>query len=159
MTTKRQLCEDAFAELALAGHAFDLAPEDMQTALRRLDMMLARWDGEGITLGYALPDPLFGSELDDESGVPDAAVETVVANLAVRLAAHYGRQVAPQTALTAKQGYDELVGKAVRPRPQQMPADLPRGAGNRHTNPWNPFFPPPDTGPLQTGEGGDLDIL
>lgn len=158
-TTKRQICEDAFAELALSGSTFDLTPEEMHTALVRLDRMLAYWDSQGIRVGYALPDPVLGSGLDDASGLPDGVVQTVVANLAVRLAAVYGKQLSQDTRNTAKQGLTALEGAAVAPRPVRMPDTLPRGAGNKPWRGGNPFFPTPDPGPLVITEGGDLDIL
>lgn len=157
-TTKRQICEDAFAELALAGNVFDLSPEEMQTALVRLDRMVAFWETKGIALGYAMPDPLLGSRLDDESGVPAGAVQALVTNLAVRLAAVWGKELSQDTRNTAKQGYDALLAQAAAPRDQVFPDTLPRGAGNK---PWrysNPFFGVPNRGPLLNSEGGALDI-
>lgn len=158
--TKRQICEDAFAELALSGAVFELSPEEMQTALGRLDRMVAWWESEkDIHLGYALPDPLLGSALDDESGVPDGAVQPLVTNLAVRLASVWGKQLSQDTRNAAKLGYDALLARAAAPRPAQMPATLPRGAGNK---PWRnsaPFFDEPDTGPMLNSEGGALDIV
>jgi hypothetical protein len=53
--TKRQLIEQAFAELALAGYDFDLSPEEMQGALVRLDSMIATWTSRGVRLSYAMP--------------------------------------------------------------------------------------------------------
>jgi hypothetical protein len=158
MTTKRQIVEDAFAELALAGNVFDLTPEELQTALVRLDRMLAYWESQGVVLGYAMPDPLLGSGLDDASGVPEGAVQTIVANLAVRMAGVWGKEVSQDTRNTAKQGLDALLGAAVAPRPRALPDTLPMGAGHKRTG-LNPFFPTPDTGPMQTTEGGALDIL
>lgn len=158
MTTKRQVVEDAFAELSLSGAVVDLTPEELQTGLGRLDRMLAHWDSRGVRIGYALPDPVLGSGLDDASGLPDGAVQTVVANLAVRLAAVYGKELSQDTRNTAKQGLDVLLGQAATPRPVDFPATLPLGAGNKPWRGGNPFFPPPDAGAMQTTEGGALDI-
>lgn len=156
MATKRQIVEGAFAELALAGYDFDLTPEELTTGLQRLDFMCARWAGEGITLGYAMADPLVGSDLDDDSGLADAVLEAVTANLALRLAALFGKTPAEFTKTTAKTGYDALCAKAAMPRESELPATLPRGAGNKPWRGGNPFFPQPDTAPLGTGDGGDL---
>lgn len=160
-TTKRLICEQAFAELAVAGYVFDLTPEEMQTALTRLDFMLARWEGPGVSLGlgYALPDPLIGSDLDDESGLPDFAVEPVYLNLAVRLAAVFGKQLTPDTKTGAKTGYDALVTRAATPIEQQMPSTLPRGAGNKPWRNGRPFMQAPDASLLNLTQGGDLNVL
>lgn len=157
--TKRQICEDAFAELALAGHAFDLNPEEMETALRRLDLMVAAWDRQGIRIGYALPDAREGSDLDEECGAPDGVLETLYTNLAVRLGAVFGKNVSADTKSTAANGFRVLQRDAARPREIPLPGTLPRGAGNRWSGTRNPFFPAPATGPLDITEGGDLDIL
>lgn len=160
MWTKRQLIEEAFGELALAGYVFDLTPEEMQTALRRMDTMLATWDGKGIRLGYALTAGPDTSDLDQPSGLPDAANEAVYLNLAIRLAAGFGKPLQASTLAAAKQAYDALITAAAMPTQQQLRDTLPRGAGNK---PWrtagNPFISPPDLEPLRVGEGGDLDFL
>lgn len=158
--TKRQLIDEAFAELAIASYVFDLDPEEQQTALRRLDTMMASWDGRGIHVGYALPSGPSGSDLDDESGIPDSAAETVYLNLAIRLAPGFGKLVKPETKKSARDGYDQLLWASVYPQQQQLPHTMPRGAGNKT---WrttaDPFFSVPDTDPLQITQGGDLDIL
>ena len=43
MWTKTLLIEEAFGELALAGYVYDLRPEEMQAAGRRLETMMATW--------------------------------------------------------------------------------------------------------------------
>lgn len=160
MWTKRQLIEEAFAELALAGYVFDLSPEEMQTGLRRMDVFMATWEARGVRVGYAFPSAPNTSSLDDASGLPDSAVETVYLHLAIRLAAGFGKQVSPDTRKAARDGYDALLWKAAQPIRQQFPNTLPIGAGNRAwRNETSPFFPTPDTSPLQINSGGDLDIL
>lgn len=160
MWTKRQIVEEAFAELALAGYVFDLSAEELQTALRRLDSMMATWEAKGVRVGYAMPSGPTTSSLDSASGLPDSAVETVYLNLAIRLAAGFGKQVSPDTRKSARDGYDTLLWAAARPIEQQLPSTMPRGAGQK---PWrttdNPFFQPPDDSPLGIAPGGDLDIL
>jgi hypothetical protein len=50
--TKRQFISAAFEEIGLASYVFDLQPEQLQSALRRLDAMMADWNAKGIRLGY-----------------------------------------------------------------------------------------------------------
>lgn len=160
MWTKRQLVEEAYAEIGIAAYVFDLESDELQTGLRRLDSMMATWEAKGVRIGYAMPSGPTTSSLDDASGIPDAANETVVAHLAIRLAPGFGKQVSPDTRKTARDGYDTLLWAAARPIEQQLPSTLPRGAGQK---PWrttdDPFFPPPEDSPLGIAPGGDLDIL
>jgi hypothetical protein len=156
--TKQSLIEDAFAEIAIQGFEFDLSPDELLTALRRLEAMLAVWEERGIRIGYAFA---IGNALalDAESGIPDKAAEPVFLNLAMRLAPGYGKAVTPETRRAAAEGYATLLNDAVRPREQRMPSTMPKGQGNK---PWRdteaPFFPIPNLSPLQLAQGGGLDI-
>lgn len=142
MWTKKQLIEQAFDELALAGFVYDLDPDHLESALRRLDTMMAAWGSVGISLGYLLPANPDDSNLDDETGIPDIAVEAVYMNLAVKLAASRGKTLSAETKAAAKVGYERLLGAAVRAaaRPSPMPNTMPRGAGNKPWRTGAPFF-------------------
>lgn len=159
MWTKRQLIDEAYSELALAGYVFDISPEEQQTALHRLDTMMATWEAKGIRVGYAFPAGPDDSDLDQASGLPDSAVETVYLNLAIRRAPGMGKQISSDTRRAARDGYDTLLWAAARPQEQQLPNTLPRGAGNK---PWRvttqPFFPTPCNDPLSLTQGGDLNF-
>jgi len=151
MWTKKQLIEQAFDELALAGFVYDLDPDQLESALRRMDTMLAQWSGAGIALGYLLPAGPDDSNIDDASGIPDAAIEAVYMNLAVRIAASRGKTLTAETKLAAKRAYDRLLGNVARAaaRAVPMPNTMPRGAGNK---PWRhgvPFFFGPGCAPAE----------
>jgi hypothetical protein len=155
--TKRQFVTQAFEEIGLASYVFDLTPEQLDSALRRLDTMIASWNALGIRLGYPLPLSPQDTDLDTETGVPDAANEAVICNLAVRIAPSFGKQVSPGTMATAKFGYDTLMARAAMPHEQQFPRTLPAGAGQK---PWrydDPFMPAP-TDPVQVGPDGPLEF-
>ena len=145
--TKRQFIEQAFDEIGLASYAFDLTPEQMQSALRRLDTL-------GIRLGYPLPSSPQDSDLDEQTNVPDSSNEAIYTNLAIKLAPSYGKQVMPDTKATAKESYNTLLSRAAMPVEQQMPSTMPSGAGNK---PWrvydNPFLRPPVDPVLAGGDG------
>jgi hypothetical protein len=49
--SKRQFVEAAFEEIGLASYVFDLQPEQIDSACRRLDTMMAQWNAVGIRLG------------------------------------------------------------------------------------------------------------
>ena len=119
--SKRQFVTAAFDEIGLASYVFDLTPEQLQSALRRLDAMMASWNALGIRLGYPLPSSPQFSDLDAQSEVPDSANEAIITNLAIKLAPSYGKQVMPDTKATAKETYNTLLSRAAMPMEQQMP--------------------------------------
>lgn len=156
--SKRQFVTEALAELGLASYVFDMQPEDLQTALRRLDAMMAEWNGKGIRLGYPLPGSPQDADLDEPSQVPDSANEAILTNLAIRLAPGFGKQPSPLTLATAKTGYNTLLSRAAMPEEQQLPGTMPSGAGWK---PWrwygNPFVQPP-TDPVKAGGDGNITL-
>lgn len=155
--TKRQMIEQAFDEIGLASYAFDLTPEQMQSAIRRLDTMMAAWNALGIRLGYPLPSDPCDSDLDEQTGVPDRANEAIYTNLAIKLAPSYGKQVMPDTKVTAKESYNTLLSIAAMPKQQQLPGTLPLGSGNK---PWrlddSPYLRHP-VDPVLAGGDGPID--
>lgn len=158
--TKGRIISEAYGELALQGYDFDITPEEQQTALRRLDTMMATWEGKGIRLGYAFPDGPDGSDPSQPAGLPDVAIEAAYLNLAIRLAAGFGKQLTVDTKRTAREAYDTLLRAAAQPIEQQLPNTMPRGAGNK---PWGatdrPFFGRPNFERLVSNDPGALDIL
>lgn len=156
--TKRQFVLQAFDEIGLASYVFDLQPEQLQSALRRLDTMMATWNAKGIRLAYPLPSSPQDSDLDQETDVPDSAYEAIYSNLAVRIAPSFGKQVAIEVKVVAKQGYDTLLQRATAPIEKQLPGTMPAGAGQK---PWridDPFVAPPQS-PVQTGSEGYLEPI
>lgn len=156
--TKRQFVEAALTEIGLASYVFDIQPEQLEYARRRLDAMMADWNGKGIRLSYPIPASPEQGSLAEETNVPDSANEAVILNLAVRLAPSYGKQIMPDTRLVAKAAYDTVLQRATAPIEQQFPDTLPSGAGNKY---WrdadDPFMPTP-VDPVETGPEGILEF-
>ena len=154
--SKRQFVAAAFEEIGLASYVFDLQSEQLQSAMRRIDAMMADWNGKGIRLGYPLPGSPQDSDLDEPTLVPDWANEAIITNGAVRIAPGYGKVVMPETKAVAKDSYNTLLQRAAMPPEQQLPATMPAGAGNK---PWrvydNPFIRPP-VDPVDAGPDGPL---
>jgi len=154
--SKRQFVAAAFEEIGLASYVFDLQPEQLQSAMRRIDAMMADWNGKGIRLGYPLPNSPQDSDLDEPTLVPAWANDAIITNGAVRLAPGYGKVVMPETKAVAKDSYNTLLQRATMPPEQQLPATMPAGAGNK---PWrvydNPFIRPP-VDPVDAGPDGPL---
>jgi hypothetical protein len=156
--TKRELITQAFEEIGLASYVFDLTPDQLQSAMRRLDAMIASWNANGIRIGYPLPSSPDAGNIDDDSGIPDAAVEAVYLNLALRLAPGFGKQVLPESKQHADMAYNCLANAAVLPTPErELPGTMPRGQG---TKPWrnfnNPFVYQPTGNDIAAGGDGDL---
>lgn len=157
--TKRQLIEDAFGELALAGYDFDLSPEEMQAALRRMDTMLATWSSVGVNIGYRFGLTPADTDLDQDAGIPLAAVEAVYLNLSARIAGSKGKTMPRTTLFNAKSAYDALISVMARAEieEQQLDSTVPRGAGNKPFRRFvGPFMSPPDEGPLTLAADGGL---
>jgi hypothetical protein len=156
--TKRQFVEAALTEIGLASYVFDIQPEQLEYARRRLDAMMADWNGKGLRLSYPIPASPEQGSLAEETNVPDSANEAVILNLAVRLAPSYGKQIMPDTRLLAKTAYDTVLQRATAPIELQFPDTLPSGAGNKY---WrdadDPFMPTP-VDPVETGPEGILEF-
>lgn len=155
--SKRQFVTAAFEEIGLASYVFDLSPEQLESALRRLDAMLAEWNAKGIRLGYPLPGSPESSDLDAESAVPDSANEAIITGLAVRIAPSLGKQLMPETKVTAKQGYNTLLARACQPIEMQLPGTLPAGAGNKAYRSENQFLYSPEA-TLDAGSDGPIEF-
>lgn len=154
--TKRQFVTEAFEEIGLASYVYDLQPDALQGAVRRLDRMMAQWNARGIRLGYPLASNPDNANLDTDTGVPDSANEAIVCNLAMRIAPGFGKSVAADTKATAKTGLNTLQARAAVPPQMQFPGTMPAGAGNKPWGIYEPFLPRP-VDPLLAGDDGPID--
>lgn len=158
--TKLDLINQAFEKFGLASYVFDLSPEQLQSAMRLMDTMIARWSAEGLRLGYPLPSgPNTGSQNDD-SGLSDMAVEAVITNLALRLAPTVGKETPMALRVEAKEAYNALLALSAPPPRMRLPGTMPLGAGNK---PWRggfnrQFVVDEDDDDLQVGPDGELDF-
>jgi hypothetical protein len=154
--TKRQFVTAAFEEIGLADYVFDLQPEQLEAALRRLDAMMMEWNAQGIRLGYPVASSPQNADLDTPTETPDSAWEAVITNLAIRIAPGYGKTVSPDTKMIAKNAFNTLLQRATFPLEKQLPETMPIGQGNK---PWrwdNPYvYPPAD--PVDAGPDGPIE--
>lgn len=156
--TRRGLIEGAYAELAIAGWVWDLAPEEMNWANQRLDLMLGTWDGEGLRLGIAIANSETPPDLNEESGCPSWATEAVILNLAVRLAAGKGKALSQQTVMRADSAMRSIRTRSAIPQPLAFPGGVPMGQGNRTYGGRN-FTPAYVRDPLPVDGAGKIDFL
>ena len=154
--TKREFVNQAFEEIGFA-YGYDLDPDQLQSALRKLDGMMAQWNGKGIRLGYPLSSSPSSTTLDQDSEVPDYANEAIYLNLALRIAPGFGKMPSRELKQFAKQAYNALLSRSTMPNERQI-TNLPKGAGNK---PWrltdDPFLEDA-TDPLTTGPDGELEF-
>jgi hypothetical protein len=155
--TKRDFVLQAFEELGLAPSLYDLTPEQLNSAVKKMDAMIAGWNANGVRINYPLPSSPNNTNLDDDSGVPDFALEAIYLNLALRLAPSYGKTVPQETKVAADMSYSSMVNQALQPTPErQLPQTMPRGQG---TKPWrnfnNPYLNRPED-PIDAGSDSTL---
>ena len=110
MYTKREVIQQAYAELGIASYEFDISPEEMQAGLRLLDLQMAEWNIHGIRISYQA-----GDDIADQVGVPDWAVNALYLALAIRLAPSFGKTPAPETKAAQKSAYNVLMAKMIMP--------------------------------------------
>jgi hypothetical protein len=157
--TKRDIINQAFDEIGLAGYVFDLQPQQIESALRRLDAMMATWNGKGVRLGYPLPTSVGDSDVDQAINVPDVAIEAMTLNLAVRIAPSYGKTVSPDTRSIASTAYKGLLSKSVAPVEMQLDnMSIPAGQGNKTWQFRNDAFLRQPSDQLTAGPDGLLDL-
>jgi len=130
--TKKEYIAQAFEELGLAGYIYDLTPEQLQSALSRLDAMMATWNARGVRVGWAIPIKPMASDIDYQTNTPDAAHEAIYLNLAIRLAPSFGKVVSPELKVLAKEAYTAMLSNVAAPIiGRKYPSTMPLGAGNR----------------------------
>lgn len=141
--TKRQFIETAFEQIGLASYVFDLQPEQLESALRTLDAMVASWNAKGVKIGYPLPSSPESSNLDTETGVPDACNEAIYLSLAIRLAPTMGKLVSRETKVAARAALKNLYSLSAIPDQMQV-TNLPSGQGHKASGRReNRFLSPP----------------
>jgi hypothetical protein len=126
--TKRELIEEAFDSIGLASYSFDIQDDQYLSALRKLDAMMATWNGKGIRLSYPLHDNKDDSSVDEYAMIPDWANEAVYLNLAIRLAPSFGKALSPDVKQNANDAYDAIMTKISIP-PEYQVSGLPKGQG------------------------------
>lgn len=131
--SKRQFIQAALEEIGMAPNLFDIETDQYESAMRRMDSMVAGWNVGQTKIGYPIPSSPENSDLDQETNVPDAANEAIILNLAVAIAPSYGKTVSPDTKTGAKKALRNLRTHCFEPIEMQLGESVPLGAGNK---PW-----------------------
>jgi hypothetical protein len=146
MPTNRKLdiINDAYSELRISGLTVAPDTSDVQMALTRLETMMAEWFSiRNINIGYNFQaTPTFTAQ----TNVALAYYNTLVQNLAVRLAAAFDIQIPQTLALNAAQSLSGTMGATalLNARMVQPSRRMPAGSGNtfRWGGLWNRFMVP-----------------
>ncbi len=136
--SKKQIIEQAFAEIGIASYTFDTTASERENSLRLLDTMMAEWTTDGIVFDPVYPatiNPGSGN-IDDETNAPNDAVSAMYNNLAIRMAPGFGKTASNDTKRDAKNGYSGLM-RAI-PVPTVQMVGMIRGAGAK--TPLRPFI-------------------
>lgn len=150
--TKKDIINLAFEEIGLAGYIFDLQAEQLQSALSRLDLMMAEWSSEGINIGYTL-----SSNINDEVNTPDTSIKAMYSNLAKIIAPLYGKTLSDDTKNNANKSYKNLVRKSITINSMQL-NNLPKGAGNKARYLNQNQFINQDPSVLKIADDGNLNL-
>lgn len=154
--TKRQVVLAAYNGIGFSDDEFEITAEELESALKILDAMMALWNAKGINLGYNAPSSPDNSDLDDDSGLPDHATEAAWTNLSVRLAPTFGKAASPVITMLANDSYKVLFIQSVQPRDRAQNGTQLTGAGNKNTS---RIFTTPDPESITNRSGAsDLDL-
>jgi hypothetical protein len=142
--TKRELVNNAFTEIGLAGYDFDLTPDNLQQALQYMDGMMGLWMVKGIHVNWPFNMSPTDANLDTPVDLPVYAQLPIWLNAAVHISASFGKTLSNTTNNNAMASYTTLLGVFATPCERSFTDTLPLGAGNK---PWrnsnNVFFPNP----------------
>lgn len=137
--TKRTIVYIAFEEIGLAGYEFDATPEEYASALRRLDILMAEWAISLQGLNYNAPPQIGTGNLDDESGLPDDALNATAISLALRIMPAIGKTMSTESRVAYGQAMNALRARYTPKVERQLQAGTPRGAGQKPYGVWYPF--------------------
>lgn len=138
--SKKQIIIDAFEEIGITDLSFELDAGEMVSALRKLDRMIASWEMDAIYLGYPLAQSPNESDINQNSNVPDYALNAVVLNLACNLAYSKGRELSRDYISKSRDAYKDLISYNKTPPVMNLDSRTPLGQGNReYGNCYNKF--------------------
>lgn len=129
MTTRAQILSRAFGRLGMGDYEFDVTPDERGVARDALDSMLAEWASSGVDLGHT------PSDADTDAvlvSTPVWADQAIVANLALRMAADFGKTPGTSVTKDAKRGYDLATAKTLSIPAAKRAQSVAHGGGERY---------------------------
>lgn len=128
--TKGEIVIRALGELGIANYVFDTEAEEDVAALKRLDMLAARWQGRLKPFGYLQPTTNGTSSPGDSAGIEEGDVAAFVYGLAEIVAPSYGKTLPPAIMKGAAESRSELFCRYANLQEYQLTSKTPVGAGN-----------------------------
>lgn len=157
MTTKRQIITEAFNFIGLAPVVYDLSPEQLESARRQLDSMMATWNAKGVRVGFPISLNPDNGDLDEQTNLPDGCFEACYMELGKRLAPTYGKVLTPDHKSQAREAYQAMLAQLLTMPRMQMPGGFPLGAGVRtYLN--EPAFSKTPDDPILSGNDGPINF-
>lgn len=128
---KSDILDIAFDDCGAAGFAFDRTPEEQSAALRKLNALMLEqpWS----LLGYK--QPTYGAGLPEEqSGLPDFAVNAVAQYLALRIAPGMAVTLSPEATRAMGRSLLTMQSQLATIPSIELPGNTVRGSGhNRYS--------------------------
>jgi hypothetical protein len=154
--TKVDLINEAYSKLRISGLTVLPSPEDLETALTRLENMMSELEVGGIQLEYNFeddPDP------NSVTNIPRFSFDGISSALAIRLIPDFNKVPSIQLLASAEASMSVISGKVAKDRLRQVqyPRRMPIGSGNRTWGRWARFYypvaiPPVDSIQMLVGE-------
>lgn len=144
--TKRLVVDMAYDEVRMAVPEFQVNPNELNTVLTKLDMLMDEWKVSGIDLGYNAPSIPGNGDLEDPIGIPNAALHSVALYLALRVSPAFGKTLSGETRAAMALSMSNLRGMTAHIPNMRLPRTTPLGQGNRYL-----FF---NNFPFANGNGG-----
>lgn len=115
MTTVAKLVTRALRMIQVVDPMQSVKPQDMAGGIETLNAMLARWEANGLALGWSAVD-----SPSQEAPIPAEADTAVASNLAIELSPEYGTEPSPWLVTMAADGKnallrDQMVATPIRP--------------------------------------------
>jgi hypothetical protein len=138
-STKRTIINMCYQAMGLADYEFNTTNEEYAAALLALDTLQAEWRTNNLDLGYNAPTVVGQSNLADQSGIADDAVNATALALAMRVAPYAGKSMSGEARLAYGQAMSALRARySVIPNRALQPG-TPRGAGQKPYGVWWPY--------------------
>ena len=120
MTTTATLVARSLRLIQVIDAVQPVKPQDMSTAIQALNALMARWEANGLAMGWQPVD-----SPSDELPLPVEAERTVAYCLGAEMAPEFGVQVMEAVARGATDGYAKLLRDQMVATPIQPILDVP----------------------------------
>ena len=127
METAETVILDAMQLLGIQASESALESDEVQTVIRQMNRLMARYDAEGISLGYTEV-----TKLASPITIPLGAVDGLVTNLAIAIAPHFLNpgELPPELVALGISGKQAMRNLAVTAGTMAYPSTLPVGGAN-----------------------------